>query len=100
MVPTTITYHPFPSARDLCIAGVEENLRELSFGYRARYIAETAKMLVSKTDHAPQENQDEKNDERRYESVDQYLLSLRKMTYPQARQELLQFPGVGPKVAE
>lgn len=36
----------------------------------------------------------------KYESVDQYLYSLRRMTYTEARTELLQFPGIGPKVAE
>jgi 3-methyladenine DNA glycosylase/8-oxoguanine DNA glycosylase len=35
-----------------------------------------------------------------HKSVDGYLHSLRDMTYSQARSELLQFPGVGPKVAE
>lgn len=40
-----IDYHPFPSPHALATDGVEEKLRNLGFGYRARYIHQTAKML-------------------------------------------------------
>lgn len=43
--PTTITYHPFPPPSRLAQPGVEEELRVLGFGYRAKYIARTAQML-------------------------------------------------------
>jgi N-glycosylase/DNA lyase len=98
VAPTTIVYHPFPSPERLAEKDVEEKLRELSFGYRAKYISETAKMLIAKLE----ENTDEGSSKKmaRYASVDDYLHSLREMTYEQARSELLQFQGVGPKVAE
>lgn len=44
----TVTYHPFPSPEALAQEGVEEKLRELGFGYRAKYIARTAQMLCEK----------------------------------------------------
>jgi len=96
VAPTTITYHPFPPPERLAQKDVEERLRELSFGYRARYIYETARMLLEKLE----EKEDEGSDKARYTTVDDYLHSLRGMTYEQARSELLQFQGVGPKVAE
>ncbi|PWZ03305.1 DNA glycosylase [Testicularia cyperi] len=40
-----IVYHPFPSPETLAGEGVEHKLRELGFGYRAKYIARTAQML-------------------------------------------------------
>lgn len=92
VAPTTITYYPFPSVARLAQPDIEERLRELSFGYRARYISETAQMLMAKL--SPNEG------DVKYESVDEYLHSLRLMTYEDARRELLQFQGVGPKVAE
>lgn len=91
--PTIITYHPFPSPERLAQPDIEEKLRELAFGYRARYIFETARLLLSKIE-------EKREDGLKYESVDHYLSSLRTMTYEEARKELLQFQGVGPKVAE
>jgi N-glycosylase/DNA lyase len=38
-------FHDFPSPAMLNVPGVEERLRALGFGYRARYIAQTARML-------------------------------------------------------
>ena len=93
LAPTTITYHPFPSPARLAQPDVEAQLRELSFGYRARYINETAQMLVDKL-------AEQGDPPTTYASVDEYLHRLRGMTYGEARAELLQFPGVGPKVAE
>jgi N-glycosylase/DNA lyase len=40
--------HDFPSPRALAAEGVEQRLRELGFGYRARYIAETARIVMEK----------------------------------------------------
>ncbi|PWN47961.1 DNA glycosylase [Violaceomyces palustris] len=41
----TIVYYPFPSPETLAKPGVEARLRELGFGYRAKYLAQTAQML-------------------------------------------------------
>jgi N-glycosylase/DNA lyase len=96
MTSNTITYHPFPSPERLAQPDVEEKLRELSFGYRAKYISKTAQMLVEKVS----ETKADDGKTKKYFNVDSYLHSLREMSYEQARTELLQFPGVGPKVAE
>jgi N-glycosylase/DNA lyase len=95
--PTTITYYPFPSPDRLAKPDVEEKLRELSFGYRSRYLSETASMLVNMVSGRVKE---EDNSTFQHKGVNEYLHSLRDMTYNQARSELLQFPGIGPKVAE
>ena len=60
--------------------GVEKHLRELGFGYRAKYIHETAKMLSEKSDS-------------------RWLHELREKPYDECRQELLTLCGVGPKVS-
>ncbi|KAI8873200.1 DNA glycosylase [Ramicandelaber brevisporus] len=76
--------HCFPTVEQLAVDGVEENLRKLGFGYRAKYIADTAKLLVS--EHAP--------------SASEWLLSLRSKPYDECRVALQKLVGVGPKVAD
>jgi N-glycosylase/DNA lyase len=80
-------HYAFPSPEDLCRPGTEELLRELGFGYRAPYIYKTALLLcelASEAQCTPHE----------------YLDSLSKLPYTEARAALLQFVGVGPKVAD
>lgn len=93
--PTTITYFPFPSVERLADQDVEAKLRKLSFGYRAPYIQDTARLLLE-TVISSQESKEGIT----YDSAYQYLHSLRSMDYRSARQELIRFPGVGPKVAD
>lgn len=173
-----IAFHPFPPPEALAKPGVEEKLRELGFGYRAKYLARTAQMLceqhgkkndstsgpmgqrmadhldeahwlygikaeddggfatgqqpsppVSTVDDAAKEQQGSEpvkkrsrrtgsrssrnstiasstsetpseTEEKTFESVRSYLQHLRTISYRDARQELMQFPGVGPKVAD
>lgn len=175
-----IVYHPFPPPEALAKEGVEEKLRELGFGYRAKYLAKTAQMLCEKhgqkqaeqrngvskvaehldeahwlygikseddvllkmqtdlptppsqepLEHEDQDDGPTKKRTRRasarsktaltettpptssttdttasevpetFDSVRSYLQHLRTISYPAARQELIQFPGVGPKVAD
>ncbi|SJX61391.1 related to 8-oxoguanine DNA-glycosylase [Sporisorium reilianum f. sp. reilianum] len=174
-----IAYHPFPPPEALAKPGVEEKLRELGFGYRAKYLARTAQMLcekhgkkskkpsgwqsrekvvdhldeahwlygikaeedngfstrqqpsppISTVDEVAKEEQDPEpvkkrsrrtssrtdrittagqttseappeTEEKTFESVRSYLQHLRTISYRDARQELMQFPGVGPKVAD
>lgn len=133
-----MTYYPFPAAARLCGEDVEETLRKLSFGYRAGYIAKTARMLcethtmpepeleitlpsmkealglkrgaateaegASKSKRARKSGAATKTAEAAEQvsphSPTSFLLSLRKMTYKEARTELLKFQGVGPKVAD
>jgi len=68
----------FPEARRIAEAG-EEALRGLGLGFKARYVAQTASMVVEGW-------------------VD--LASLRQATYEQARATLMKLPGVGEKVAD
>ena len=43
-----VVYHDFPSIITLAEPQVEQELRELKFGYRAKFIHETAKILLKK----------------------------------------------------
>ncbi|PWN33601.1 DNA glycosylase, partial [Meira miltonrushii] len=94
-MPTTITYFPFPSVERLAEKDVDAKLRKLSFGYRAPYIQDTARLLLDTVASSKKET-----DGIAYDSPYQYLHSLRTMDYPSARQELIRCPGVGPKVAD
>lgn len=76
-----VTYYDFPVPSALTAAGVEEKLRALGFGYRAKYIHQTARMIVN--DHPVG-----------------WLGGLRNMEYKDAHEALLQLQGVGPKVAD
>ncbi|KAF4970283.1 hypothetical protein FZEAL_10068 [Fusarium zealandicum] len=90
-------FHDFPTPGDLTDPKVEAHLRELGFGYRAKYIAETARMVAE-------------------EKPENWLESLRNpehpgfntthvpkeqhATYKEAQQQLLSLKGVGPKVSD
>lgn len=74
-----IDYYSFPTPEVLAKTGTEEKLRDLSFGYRAKYIYKTAQMVHSSK---------------------QDLFKLRELPYEEAHAELLKFTGVGPKVAD
>ena len=68
------TYYDFPLLSSLSHASLESELRDLGFGYRAKYIAETAKLL-----------------EKRGE---EWLMGLRTCGYEEAKELLTQLPGV------
>lgn len=59
--------------------GIEARLRDLGFGYRARFLQQSAKQILD--NHGPQ-----------------WLDSLRTMPYQEARDALRALPGVGTKV--
>jgi N-glycosylase/DNA lyase len=71
-------FYTFPTPQRLAKATAEE-LAKCGLGYRAKYVSETAKMV--------------------YENGFE-LESLRKLSYEKAKEELLNFPGVGLKVAD
>ena len=85
----TKVYYTFPTLESLCAEpqqgidsmNVEQTLRSLSFGYRAAYIAKTAKQILASGGY-------------------EYLLSLRLLPYDKAKTELLKLTGIGPKVAD
>ena len=73
--------YSFPSPSQLADAGIEEELRDIGFGYRAKFIQQTAKIISEK-------------------GAD-WLTSLRDgCEYIEAQAALMQLPGVGPKVAD
>ncbi|KAM6542094.1 hypothetical protein CsatB_006541 [Cannabis sativa] len=74
-------FHEFPSLERLSSVA-EQELREAGFGYRAKYITGTVKLLQSK-----------------HGGGLEWLLSLRKLDLDEAIDALLTLPGVGPKVA-
>jgi N-glycosylase/DNA lyase len=71
-------FYTFPTPERLAKATAEE-LVKCGLGYRAKYVSETAKMV--------------------YENGFEFE-GLRKIAYEKAKEELLNFPGVGLKVAD
>lgn len=71
-------FFAFPSPTKLAGASLRE-LKECELGYRAKYVSQTSKKITE-------------------EDFD--LDSLRKTTYDEAKKLLLEFPGVGQKVAD
>jgi len=96
-------YHDFPPPTALAADGVEATLRSLGFGYRAKYLHQTARMIASKP-----EGIDWLDSLRNPESP---LLGAKPSSagewdahgregYRTAHAELLTLQGVGPKVAD
>ncbi|XP_031810615.1 N-glycosylase/DNA lyase isoform X2 [Sarcophilus harrisii] len=77
-----VCYHGFPSVQALAQAEVEPRLRELGFGYRARFVRESARALLEERGGPG------------------WLQQLRSAPYEEARQSLCALPGVGTKVAD
>ncbi|KAJ3102433.1 hypothetical protein HDU97_000576 [Phlyctochytrium planicorne] len=77
-----LPFFHFPTLSTLNGADVEKTLRELGFGYRARYIKETASKILEENGGEP------------------WLYELRKKSYDEAKDALLSLSGVGPKVAD
>ena len=75
-------YFTFPTIERLAQNGVENKLRELKFGYRAKFIHQAAVYLKSQF----------KNSNEIYE--------LRKRSYNEVFKELVKVPGIGNKVAD
>ncbi|ETS88137.1 hypothetical protein PFICI_01965 [Pestalotiopsis fici W106-1] len=91
--------HDFPDAAALAGAGVEAHLRQLGFGYRARYIAETARIVAQ--DKPPEWLETLTNPESPgWGAAERYGTKLDRVSYREAHDELLTLSGVGPKVAD
>lgn len=78
-------YFTFPQPDVLAGPDVESKLRDLGFGYRAKYINQTAKMFMSPD--TPEITMATLHDQR-------------SKSYDEAHEFLLQLSGVGPKVAD
>ncbi|CAF3799676.1 unnamed protein product [Adineta steineri] len=77
-----IDYYQFPTLDELDKTDLEKRLRELSFGYRARYIQEAVKFMKYTVDGMC------------------FFDQLRALSVEQARSQLLKIMGVGRKVAD
>ncbi|KJE97506.1 DNA N-glycosylase [Capsaspora owczarzaki ATCC 30864] len=75
------SFFDFPEVSALAQDGVEERLRELGFGYRAKFIEQAAKQVLKL-------------------GGSEWLLQQRALPYVTARTNLVQLQGVGPKVAD
>lgn len=95
-------YYDFPTPVALTAKSVEAHLRELGFGYRAKYIAQTAQMIVHDREEAWLDSLRNPESpayghvpspagEMKPEGRDGYRL---------AHEKLLDLQGVGPKVAD
>lgn len=71
-------FYTFPTVKELALAA-EDKLRQCGLGYRAKYVQATAKKIYN-------------------DRID--LESLKNMPYLEAREKLVEFPGVGLKVAD
>ncbi|KAL7033018.1 hypothetical protein ACKWTF_007457 [Chironomus riparius] len=76
------SFYNFPSLEKLSKdEEMESKLRNLGFGYRAKYIAKAAKDILNK-------------------GGVKWLDSLTRLNYPKAHDELIKLPGIGPKVGD
>ncbi|XP_047999516.1 N-glycosylase/DNA lyase-like [Leguminivora glycinivorella] len=75
------TYYAFPEVEKLCEPKVESQLRELGFGYRAKFIQKSAAQIVEW-------------------GGEEWFKSLKEMKYKDAKVELMKLHGIGPKVAD
>ncbi|KAL6834169.1 DNA glycosylase [Trichoderma sp. SZMC 28015] len=89
--------HDFPAPESLTKKTVEAHLRELGFGYRAKYIAETARIIAK-------EKPSEWLDSLRNPDFPAFnavaVVDAPQSTYKDAQAALLSLTGVGPKVAD
>ncbi|KAK4990506.1 8-oxoguanine glycosylase ogg1 [Elasticomyces elasticus] len=96
-----LPYHDFPAPGTLAQDGVEARLRALGFGYRAKYLAQTARMLLEKGDAWLDSL---RNPERPVLGVKAGdggdWREEGREGYRRAHDELLALQGVGPKVAD
>ncbi|KAK8124942.1 8-oxoguanine DNA-glycosylase [Apiospora kogelbergensis] len=90
-------FHDFPGPQALMGKGVEAHLRELGFGYRARYIAETARLVSEEKPRGWLESLTNPENPGFDAEEDP---ELGRATYKEAHEQLLTLSGVGPKVAD
>lgn len=94
-------YYDFPEPKALAQEGVEANLRNLGFGYRARYLYQTACMVVEKPDGWLDSLRNPEAPLLGFKVQDggEWQASGRE-GYRKAHEELITLQGVGPKVAD
>ncbi|KAB8299192.1 hypothetical protein EYC80_001291 [Monilinia laxa] len=90
-------FHDFPKPEALTGPGVESHLRTLGFGYRAKYIAQTASIVASKPKGWLENLRNPETFDRPFEGE---IPAGGRPGYRKAHEELLELQGVGPKVAD
>ncbi|KAM3088378.1 8-oxoguanine glycosylase ogg1 [Clarireedia jacksonii] len=90
-------FHDFPPAEALTGAGVEAHLRALGFGYRAKYIAQTASVVADKPKGWLRSLCNPETFDIPYKGE---IPPGGREGYRKAHDELLALQGVGPKVAD
>lgn len=94
----SVPLHDFPSAEALAVPGVESRLRDLGFGYRAKYLARTAAIVAKeKPSNWLQGLSSDVTTETENSKAD---IQGGRAGYREAHEQLLQLQGVGPKVAD
>ncbi|KAK5135375.1 hypothetical protein LTR08_005317 [Meristemomyces frigidus] len=91
-------YHDFPPPQALAQDGVEAKLRALGFGYRAKYLYQTACMVASKPDSWLESLRNPELP--MHEGEPSEWKPTGRAGYRTAHTELLALQGVGPKVAD
>lgn len=94
-------YHDFPEPDALAQDGVEATLRNLGFGYRAKYIHQTARMVAAKPSGWLDSLRNPESPAFGLKpSPGDDLDAAGRAGYRTAHEELLALQGVGPKVAD
>ncbi|XP_008195576.2 N-glycosylase/DNA lyase isoform X1 [Tribolium castaneum] len=75
------TYYSFPKIDSLADDKVESVLKKEGFGYRAKYINQSAKIIMQ-------------------EGGEKWLDDLKKLPYEESKSKLMTLTGIGPKVAD
>ncbi len=95
-------YHDMPSSTALTQPGVEAHLRQLGFGYRAKYLHQTAVMISQERENGWLDSL--RNPESPVLGIKPSsagnMLPGGREGYRSAHEELLALQGVGPKVAD
>ncbi|KAL1954826.1 hypothetical protein VTO42DRAFT_556 [Malbranchea cinnamomea] len=95
-------YHDFPSPTALAGPGVEARLRELGFGYRAKYIHQTATIIANEREEGWLDSL--RNPEcpafGGKPVAGEKMVEQGRQGYRNAHAKLLELQGVGPKVAD
>ncbi len=98
----TEPYYDFPPPSVLTSTNIEQHLRELGFGYRAKYLYQTAVMMVQEREWGWLDGL--RNPECPRLGVEPFpageMLEGGREGYRRAHEQLLQLQGVGPKVAD
>lgn len=96
-------YHDFPPPSALTDPSVESHLRQLGFGYRAKYLYQTAVMVAKERDSGwldSLRNPESSSINHNNPTLPGDKLEGGRTGYREAHEQLLELQGVGPKVAD